>query len=188
MKNKLIVSIFVLGACVAIISIVSNLTKYKEYNNVNVDDNIDTISDCIECARTILNMQSKDIYLSDFIIVYDEPQSKKAKSVDMSFVKKNNFPFFQPYTWYSITLDIEKGIAKNIKKRNCEYIVYDNLDFCQCKFDLNNALNNKEIEELFDHYQILQNSQVKIITYNDFWEYRFINNRNEKVEIRVNSK
>ena len=186
MRAKLIIIVVIAIICASAVYIILNIADNREYSDVSVENELTTISDCVECAKSVLNIKDEDVYLSDFNITYDSYKSKYAKSVNISFVSINELRFLSPYTLYSITLDIKNGVATGISKEYCKYIVYDDLNFKKWKLDLDSALTDEKVAETLKNHEIMQSSEIKIITYNYAWDYIFTNSENQSVRVKVN--
>ena len=186
MVKKIILLVF-LVLCILIAGF-KIITRDRQYEDVPIDTNIYTISDCVECAKEILGLQDRDVHLSDINFSCNDIDVAEVNDIDISFVEINNHIPFKPYIWYTITIDIKNNVACNIEKRYGEHIIYDDLDFNQWKLNLNNVFTNEKIVSKLSEYELMEGSGISVVTSNKAWYYLVTTADYQNLRISIDPK
>ena len=163
-------------------------TSEKKYEDVTINIDIYTISDCVEYAKDILKLRDKDIHLSEIGFLSDSIDSAEVRSVNIGFVEVNRYIPFKHYIWYTITIDLKNKTASNMKKTYGEYIIYDDLDFNQWKLDLNDVFTNDKIIAELNEYELMPGTGVSVVTSNTAWNYIVTTTDEQNLRIAIDPR
>lgn len=163
-------------------------TSEKKYEDVTINIDIYTISDCVEYAKDILKLRDKDIHLSEIGFLSDSIDSAEVRSVNIGFVEVNRYIPFKHYIWYTITIDLKNKTASNMKKTYGEYIIYDDLDFNQWKLDLNDVFTNDKIIAELNEYELMPGTGVSVVTSNTAWYYIVTTTDEQNLRIAIDPR
>lgn len=186
-KKRIAISILILLPCITIF-LGSFYTRDKEYEDEKIDREINTIQDCVEYAKDIMDLNDKDVILNGLGFHFKNIESKQPELVQLNFVEEKSYIFWKPYVCYDIALNLKKNIATNMSRSYVEHpivITGGDLEYQSWDFDLNNALDNPIITEALKPYEIDENAMVIISTYNSKWTYRLITSDSENITISI---
>lgn len=176
--------------CLLCMSIVAYkvFTNEKKYEDVTINRDIYTISDCVEYAKDTLRLHDKDIHLSEIGFSCDSVDSAEVRCVNIGFVEVNKYIPFKHYIWYTITIDLKNKTASNMKKTYGEYIIYDDLDFNQWKLDLNDVFTNDKIIAELNGHELMPGTGVSVVTSNTAWHYIVTTTDEQNLRIEIDPR
>ena len=113
---KKIILLVILALCILIAGF-KIITRDRQYEDVTIDTNIYTISDCVNYSKEILGLQNKDVHLSILNFSCNNIAMPTVSSIGISFIEINNYIPFTPYIRYSMTINIEDNVITDIEKK-----------------------------------------------------------------------
>lgn len=176
--------------CLLFISIIGYkvFTSEKKYEDITINRDIYTISDCVEYAKDTLKLHDKDIHLSEIGFFCDSIDSAEVRGVNIGFVEVNKYIPFKHYIWYTITIDLKNKTASNMKKTYGKYIIYDDLDFDQWKLDLNDVFTNDKIIAKLNEYELMLGTGISVVTSNTEWNYIVTTTDEQNMRISIDPR